>query len=64
MDKLLVFYMATLVLIVGAQERFVFKDVLANHLNSSYNDFEARLTKRNYLEKLSFNPEKTRYFDL
>ena len=58
--------LALLVLLcVGVKaEDFYFDKVLEKYKDSTFEDFEKRLQKRDYLDKLKFDPTKAKFFDL
>lgn len=45
-------------------EDFYFEEVLEKYKDSTFEDFEKRLPKRDYLNKVKFDPTKAKYFDL
>lgn len=42
----------------------IYEESLKKNLNSTFEDFEQRLPEEKYLEKLSFNPIKAKFYDL
>ena len=61
--KLVVALLVLLNLGIKADD-FYFNEVLEKYKNSTFEDFEKCLPKRDYLHKVEFDPTKAKYFDL